>query len=120
MPDGREIVLWRPAYLFYLPKKDWAVIYWDYRAAVLVRRGAVSPAWLSGMEYSYFRPADSGNIVLPLLEGEIRLSELDREIRSYLRNNLVYHEGTSVNAEVLNYRNTIHKLCKEAAAKCRP
>ncbi len=120
LPDGREIVLWRPAYLFYLPKKDWAVIYWDYRAAVLVRRGAVSPAWLSGMEYSYFRPADSGNIVLPLLEGEIRLSELDREIRSYLRNNLVYHEGTSVNAEVLNYRNTIHKLCKEAAAKCRP
>ena len=117
---GREIVLWRPAYLFYLPKKEWAVIYWDYRAAVLVRRSAADPAWLSGLEYVYFRPADSGNIVMPLLEGEIRLSDLDREIRNYLRSNSVYHEGTSVNAEVLNYRNTIHELCKEAAAKCRP
>ena len=117
---GRELVLWRPAYLFYLPKKDWAVVYWDYRAAVLVRRSAADPAWLSGAEYSYFRPADSGNIVPSLLEGGLRLSDLDREIGNYLRSNPVYHEGTSVNAEVLNYRNTVHKLCREAAAKCRP
>ena len=87
---------------------------------MLVRRSAADPAWLSGAEYSYFRPADSGNIVPSLLEGGLRLSDLDREIGNYLRSNPVYHEGTSVNAEVLNYRNTVHKLCREAAAKCRP
>jgi len=120
LPGGREVIFWRPAYLFYLPKKEWAVVYWDYRAAVLVRRQAVDPVWLSGMEYRYFRPADSVNIVLPVLEGEIRLSELDTEIRRYLKSNTVYHEQSSVTAEVLKYQNAIKKLCREKTAKCRP
>ncbi len=120
LPSGRELITWRPAYLSCLPKKDWAVIYWDYRVAVLVRRAAVDPAWLSGMEYQYFRPADSWNLVLPVLEGAIRLSDLDKEIRRYLKSNIVYYEGSSVTAEVLNYRNAIKKLCRERAAKCRP
>ena len=47
LPGGREAVFRRPAYLFYLPKKDWAVVYWDLRSAVLVRRKAVSSDWLA-------------------------------------------------------------------------
>ena len=120
LPSGRSVVFWRPAYLFYLPKKDWAVIYWDYRVVVLVRRRAVDPAWLAGTEYRYFRPADSWNLVLPVLEGAIRLSALEKEIRCYLKSNTVYYEGSSIAAEVLNYQKAIRELCREDTAKCRP
>lgn len=120
LPSGREIALQRPAYLFYLPRKDWAVIYWDYRVAAVVRRKAVDPAWLADREYRYFRPADSASIVLPLLEGEIRYSELETEIRRYLKSNTVYYQGSSVTDEVLNYQSAIKELCKDKNAKCRP
>jgi hypothetical protein len=119
LPSGREAVFSRPAYLFYLPRKDWAVIYWDYRVAAVVRRKAADPAWLADHEYRYFRPADSANIVLPLLEGEIRYSELEKEIRLYLKSNTVYYEGSSVTDEVLNYQSAIKQLCKDKNAKCR-
>jgi len=119
LPSGREVVFRRPAYLFYLPRKEWAVIYWDYRVAAVVRRSAVPAAWLSEREYRYFRPADSGNIVLPVLEGEIRVSDLEKEIRRYLKNNTAYYEDSSVTAEVLNYQAAIETLCKDKNAKCR-
>jgi len=81
---------------------------------------AAAPAWLAENEYRYFRPADSANIVLPVLEGEIRYSELEKEIRRYLKSNTVYYEGSSVTAEVLNYQSAIKELCKDKNAKCRP
>ena len=71
LKSGAEKIFWRPAYLFYLPKKDWALVYWNNKIAALVRRSAVRAAWLKENEYSYFRPGDSYNLQVPLFAGEV-------------------------------------------------
>lgn len=79
LADGTEEFFWRPAYMFYLPRRDWAVVYWDRAIAALVRRTAAPPGWLQERELRWLRPGDGANLSAPLLAGEIPLAALRRE-----------------------------------------
>ncbi len=117
LAGGGEAVYWRPTYLFYLPRKDWAVIYWDYSTAALVRRGAVPAAWLAAHEFRYLRPGDTQNLPGPLLAGELSLRELRRELDTYLRWHSAGHER-SVNGELIGFMKGLEALCARKGAKC--
>lgn len=117
LAGGGETVAWRPAYLFYLPRKDWAVVYWDYSTAVLARRAAVPAAWLAAHEFRWLRPGDTHNLPGPLLAGKLPLSELRRELDRYLRWHTAGH-NRSVNAEVLAFVKGLEALCAGKGAKC--
>jgi len=115
---GRELVLWRPAYLARMPEKDWAVIYWDRRALALVRRSAVNAAWLKSVEYQYLRSGDCRNMFIPALEGHIKISALEKEARRFLRDDKAAYD-TSAGAEVRYFMNALKDLCADKSAKCR-
>ena len=117
LSGGGEAVYWRPAYLFYLPRRDWAVIYWDYSVAALVRRGSVPAAWLAGREFRYLRPGDSLSLPGPLLAGEVPLRELRRELDLYVRGHSAGH-GRSVNSEVIAFVKGLEALCAQKGTKC--
>jgi len=117
LANGRETMFWRPAYLFYLPRRDWAVVYWDNGAAALVRRTAADPRWLAEHEYRYLRPGDTLNLVQPALAGEIPLSALRAEMRRYLKNHEAGHE-TSLNSGVMSFVRGLETLCARKGAKC--
>ena len=115
--NGKPVIFWRPAYLLYLPRSEWAVIYWDSSVAALVRRAAVPAAWLAEREYRYLRPADSLNIVAPLLAGELPLSAIKKEMQRYVR----FHkagEVNSVNGDVMNFVAGLEKICAAKGSKC--
>ena len=118
LADGREEVFWRPAYLFYLPKKEWAVIYWDYRVAAVVRRSAVAPAWLAAREYRYLRPADVPNLAAPVLAGDVPLSGLERELRLYLGSHPGGREALA-NTAIVDFCEKIRSACAKKGAACR-
>ena len=118
LSGGKEQVFWRPAYLFYLPKKEWAVIYWDYKVAAVVRRSALSPAWLAAREFKYLRPADIANLVAPVLAGDVPLAGLERDLRLYLGSHPGGSEALSNTALVDFYRN-IRIACAKKGAACR-
>ncbi len=44
-----------PFYRAFMPRKDWALVYWDSKALVFVRRGAVTKPWLRRHEYRELR-----------------------------------------------------------------
>lgn len=117
LAGGKETVYWRPAYLFYLPRRDWAVIYWDYYSAVLVRRGSVPGDWLAAREFRYLRPGDSLNLAGPLAAGEIPLGELRRERELYVRSHTAGQEGALI-GEVIRFVNRLEALCAEKGTKC--
>ncbi len=111
------MVFWRPAYLFYLPRKEWAVVYWDHSIAALVRRSAVPGAWLAEHEFSYLRPGDNINLVRPLMDGEVPLSALRAERLRYLKNHLAGQEE-SANGEVIRFLAGVERLCSQKGIKC--
>ncbi|HCC48252.1 MAG TPA: hypothetical protein DEQ38_09105 [Elusimicrobia bacterium] len=117
LADGREEMFWRPAYLFYLPRRDWAVIYWDSTVAALARRSAVPAAWLAERELRYLRPGDTPSLPGPLLAGEVSLAALRRERDIYLRGHLAGHDK-SVNSEVEAFVAQLEALCARKGAKC--
>jgi hypothetical protein len=118
LADGRNDIFWRPAYLFYLPRRDWAVIYWDYSIVAVVRRKAVPAGWLAAREFRWLRPADTLNLVAPLLAGDIPLSEIRRETALYLRA-VPAGIDNSPAADVADFAAGLEKLCGAKGAKCR-
>jgi hypothetical protein len=84
---GRELILGRPAYLLYLPKKDWAVTHWDKKLVILLRRKAVDASWLKEHEYKLLRPEDTENLAVMAIEGDIKFNAIEKEVELYLKNN---------------------------------
>jgi hypothetical protein len=117
LKNGRTALFWRPAWLFYLPRRDWAVVYWDAAVLVAVRRRAADPKWLAAHEYRWLRPGDTLNLVQPALAGEVRLSELRAERDRYLKNHEAGHE-TSLNAGVISFMKGMEALCAGKGARC--
>jgi hypothetical protein len=115
--SGKARVYWRPAYLFYLPRAEWAMVYWDNVTAALVRRTAVPAAWLKEHELRYLRPGDTVNLVEPVLNGELPLPELRRETEIYLRNHLPGHVH-SLNPQVAAFLGSLEKFCARKEARC--
>lgn len=118
LSGGRKAVVWRPAYLFYLPEKDWAVVYWDSRSLALVRRAAVPPGWLKQKEYRYLRPGDLSNLVAPVTEGRLPLKALGEEVERYIKNTPASYP-TSLNARVDNFWKNLRELCRDKKSNCR-
>lgn len=117
LADGTDKVFWRPSYFFYLPRSEWALLYWDEVTAAFVRRGSVPEAWLKERELRWLRPGDTVNLVEPVLRGELPLSALRREADIYLRNHLAGHPH-SLNDKVAAYMGSLEELCAKKGAKC--
>ncbi len=77
-----EFVLSRPFYVFFFPKQEWALVYWDAKALVFVRRSAAPAQWLREHEYTVFRLRDYEAADRLIKEGVVEksllLSEIDR------------------------------------------
>ena len=86
--EGRTLE--RPLYLVYLPKEQWALVYWDSRVMAWVRREPLDAAagppkgWIEKHEYRRLRPGDFEAAERMVLDGEISKEELLREIRRFL------------------------------------
>ncbi|MBI4655915.1 MAG: hypothetical protein HY746_04105 [Elusimicrobia bacterium] len=82
--NGKTAVLYRPAYLAYLPKKNWAVVYWDKKCVILAERNSASRNWLKMNEYKYLRADDTFNLAMAVLENEIPVKDVEREILRFI------------------------------------
>jgi len=81
---GGETTLRRPAYLFFFPKETWALVYWDTRATVFVRRSAFAPGWTAGLEYELFRPDDLQAAFLKVGEGLAAHERVAAEVERFI------------------------------------
>lgn len=118
LADGSETIFWRPAYLFYLPRREWAVVYWDYGVTAVVRRSAVPAAWLKAHEFALLRPGDSLNLVAPLLAGQVRLGAVEAEGRRYLKE-FPAAGDLSPSADILRFMRGLETLCARKGERCR-
>ena len=87
LKKGGHLILNRPAYLAYLPKKDWAVAHWDKKLVILLRRKAVDKKWLEEHEYKLLRPEDTENLAIMAIEGEVEFKAIEKEVELYLTSN---------------------------------
>jgi hypothetical protein len=81
--SGEETILRRPAYLFFFPRETWALVYWDTRAVVFVRRAVVAPEWTAGLEYELFRPDDLQAAFLKVGEGLAPYARVAAEVERF-------------------------------------
>ncbi|MFH1724635.1 MAG: hypothetical protein ABII00_08435 [Elusimicrobiota bacterium] len=82
--DGGAEQLMRPYFLFFLPRKDWALVHWDDQGLVFVRRSAFGEEWLSAHEYRYFRPDDLTAAYLMVREGFAAYEAVAGEVERYI------------------------------------
>ncbi len=85
LKDGRTLRLPRPFYVFFLPRERWALVHWDDRALVFVRRAAFDAAWVKEREYRWFRPDDLPAAALAVKEGEASIAELTAEVGRWVK-----------------------------------
>jgi len=78
-PDGSIRVFLRPYYIVYMTKTLWALVYWDDKALIFVRRGSVSAEWLGQHEYRYALPHDGEARGNALRRKEIQLTAVQEE-----------------------------------------
>ncbi|MHB2025484.1 MAG: hypothetical protein ACYCPQ_02415 [Elusimicrobiota bacterium] len=78
-PDKTLRPFQRPWFVFYMPRRRWALVYWDSRALIFVARNAVPGAWLAAHEYRYLHPGDGAAFHDALARGEIDRARLRKE-----------------------------------------
>lgn len=83
LPDGSTIEFQRPYYTVFMPKAEWALVYWDEKALIFVRRGSVEPRWIDAHEYRLALPFDDAARNDALARGEIRREPVDAEFRRH-------------------------------------
>lgn len=76
---------WRPFEAYAYPQSHWALVYWDRRSIVLVRRDKVPAKWLAEREFRLIYPHDLRNLGLRLMSGSASFSEVRAEIARYKR-----------------------------------
>jgi len=70
-PDGGTREFQRPHYLSYMPREHWALIYWDEKSLLFLRRDAVGAERLKGLEFRIARPGDDEALGDVLSRGEV-------------------------------------------------
>ena len=75
----------RPFHAYAMPSPDWAMVYWDSQAMILVRRSSAPPGWLKRREYRLLRPHDLRQLGLSILSGYVTMEEVSAEISRYGR-----------------------------------
>ncbi|HAH08005.1 MAG TPA: hypothetical protein DCM05_16015 [Elusimicrobia bacterium] len=98
LKDKTKTAFWRPFYLFYMPRKDWALVYWDAQGLVFVRRSAVPAVWLKEREFTAFRPEDLTAAAAMLADGALRRADLEGEVERYVREAGVQADETAARA----------------------
>jgi hypothetical protein len=78
-PDGSTRSFDRPWYITYLPRRRWALVYFDRQALVFVDRAKVPADWLSAHEYRWLLPGDDAAREDALRRGEIPAAPLAAE-----------------------------------------
>lgn len=76
---------WRPFEAYAYPQASWALVYWDRRSIVLVRRDKVPAAWLKDREFRLLFPHDLRNLGLRLMTGEVSVEAVRAEMDRYAR-----------------------------------
>ena len=84
-PDGSAKSFDRPYYLFYAPRKTWALVHWDETALLFVRRASVPAGWLKDHEYRYVRPRDSAAFAEAVERKEIPQAKVAEEVSRHER-----------------------------------
>lgn len=84
-PDGSRKAFARPYYLGTMPREAWALVYWDEKALLFVRRGALAQGRLARLEYSLARPGDEAALADALARGEIDRARWEAELARHER-----------------------------------
>lgn len=92
---GGSVIVERPSYLFFLPKRDWALVHWDPAGRVFARRSAFDAEWIGSREYRHFRPRDLRAAYLKVQEGFAAYEEVEAEVERYVS---VVGEGAQADA----------------------
>ncbi len=77
--DGTKRELARPWYVSYLPREQWALVWWDASALIFVRRSKAPAAWLAAHEYRWLRPGDGEALADALARGEVPKTVVESE-----------------------------------------
>ena len=112
MKKGGHLILRRPVYLLYLPKKNWAVVHWDKKIVILVKRKAIDKKWLKEHEYKLLRPEDTENLAVMAIEGDIEFAAIEKEVKLYLKNNDSGLEG-SLNENIKEWWDNLSRFKEE-------
>lgn len=80
LPDGQKVQTIRPSYFDLLPEKEWALVYWNLRGMVFVRRSAFPKAWIERNEFRLLRPFDDATTELLLSRKAVSWKRLSEEM----------------------------------------
>lgn len=80
-PDGSARPFLRPYYAVYMPKERWALVHWDEKALVFVRKQAALRRWTERLEFRYARPHDEAALRDALERGEAPAKQVEAEFR---------------------------------------
>ncbi|MFH2202490.1 MAG: hypothetical protein ABIJ96_05215 [Elusimicrobiota bacterium] len=78
-PDGSRRAIPRPYYIQYMPRPSWALVYWDEKALLFVRRERLKDTELAPLEYQLLLPRDGAARQDALARGEISREQLKKE-----------------------------------------
>ncbi len=84
-PEDPKPGLPRPWYVDYFPSREWALVYWDEKSLIFVRRGRVPADWLSAHDYRWLLPKDGPTFSENLRLGKIPPARLQSEIDRHRR-----------------------------------
>lgn len=85
MVQDPRLKIFRPADRYFMPEESWALVYWDSRAMLFVRRGKVPSGWLERHEYKILYPKDWDFLALKIRRKEILPGAARREAKRYFQ-----------------------------------
>jgi hypothetical protein len=83
--DGSRAVVVRPFYVTYMPRSEWALVFWDAENLVYARRSVADAGWLRRNEYVHLVPDDQSFLAEELMRGRVPLRRLGDELSRHLR-----------------------------------
>jgi hypothetical protein len=83
LPDGKQVNVLRPYYIAFLPRQNWALVYWDRQGEIFVRRKAFPGKWIEANEYRIFRPFDQTATGLLVRSEAVPWDRFSREIERF-------------------------------------
>lgn len=80
----------------WFPAQEWALIYWDDVAMVLVRRHDAPAEWLQRNEYKAIRPDDLSELAKRVAADASFRSDVSRELERAIRSNQGGHRASAI------------------------
>jgi len=116
LKNGATAWLIRPGYEDFFPREEWAVVFWDLKLAVFVRRSDLPEFRLNSMELRYLRPGEEGNALTLARAGMAPLPVLRDEARRLL----LYQDASPASSAPLlkAWLGALESACAEPGASC--